>query len=738
MANRPTRVTDMHHNSRTAMNSVQPHLTSDLARPQSPHAEHYTSNDDDNDEDDNGDGDAEEDTDPNHELSPPDHWEGTQARSVEYEELVENLQAQADLKQMIELERDINARREYEEALVMLETHAKRLNERVTLSLDAPRPSTSQPPTYGSNGDVYNPYDSYSSREYVAQEVTAGRTSSHAEASDAQRGNISLSIGQGIRNGNHLANVSWPLAEKEIALCARILVRGGEMRGEDLSRILSLGNNIDITVLRKFVDTARFDDFVNSSSYDPRGIQHPLVQYAIHRSGIDSVPGPKVVPPPALFTLDQARHSLWVGDDPRLYLPAALHGNASDPGIVGSQGSEPRRSSLYDQRSRLTNGTRPMRPQRTQYLQQAGAMGGELSHNSRSSLTETSSQGSLSSTSDCKLDGKFDRKRRRTGASPSDAMPSPLLQGGRPQLPQAPSRRTNTTASGLRGAPSRPQLHHGPGKSGPRARLTPVVNASGTNTTASGLRGAPSRPQLHHGPGGSGPRARLTPVVNASGQWIIMAQIMERLPDTVRTIIYSYLGLPTRTTSSTRHSTETLLPPLHRAFDPHILFTTELFPRNYNAAKRLALLNILRIKAPYTVPVAVTTLPGKPAIEYYLDPDSQSSMRKNVYIPLGPNGQGWPANRVPLEIFERIIGFLPRDTIQTLRHVNREFEKKVSNVLFSNVVVPFTPRIYGMLGAEVKPEQSLDVKCQDTKGKGKSGTKAKGNSIAIIRSITSC
>jgi hypothetical protein len=213
---------------------------------------------------------------------------------------------------------------------------------------------------------------------------------------------------------------------------------------------------------------------------------------------------------------------------------------------------------------------------------------------------------------------------------------------------------------------------------------------------------------------------------------------MERLPDTVRTIIYSYLGLPTQTTTSTPHSMETLLPPLYRVFDPHILFTTELFPRKYNAAKRLALLNILRTKAPYNVPVAVTTLPGKPAIEYYLDPDRQPSMRKTVDIPLGPNGQGWPAKFVPLEIFERIIGFLPRDTIETLRYVSREFETKVSNVLFSNVVVPFTPRIYGMLGAEVKPEQSLDVKCQDIKGKGKSRTEAKGNSVAIIRSITSC
>ncbi|KAL2036772.1 hypothetical protein N7G274_010496 [Stereocaulon virgatum] len=653
----------------------------------SPPAEHYASNDVHNNKDDNGDGDAEEDTDLSHGLSPPDHSEGTQASSAEHEELIENLQAQADLRRMIAKERNKNARCEYEEALVMLETQAKRLNERVTRSLEVPSPSTSQRPTYGSNGDVYNPYDPYSSRQHVAQENAAGRMSSLAEASVAQRGNIPLPTGQGMHNGNHLADMSQPLGETKIALCARILVRGGEMRGEDLDKILSLGNNNDITLLRKFVDTARFDNFVNSSSYDPRGIEHPLVQYTIHRSGINSVPGLGIVPPPASSTVDQARYSLWAGDDQRLYLPDASLGTPSDPGVIGSQGSEHQRCSLYDQPSRLTNGTRFMKPHKTNCLQQVGTMGGELPHNSTSSLTGTPSQVSLSSTSDCELDGKIDRKRRRTGASPSDAIPSPLLQGGRLQLPQAPSRRTNTSASGLRGVPSRQQSHHDPGKFAPRARSSPLVTAS--------------------------------------SQGVIMAQAIERLPDTVRTIIYNYLGLPTRTTTSTLHSMETLLPPLHHAFRPYVLFTTELFPRNYNAAKRLALTRVLRTNAPYTVPVAVTTLPGKPAIEYYLDPDSQSSMRKTVDIPLGPNGQGWPANCVPLEIFERIIGFLPRDTIETLRYVNREFETKVSNVLFSNVVVPFTPKIYGMLGAEVKPEQSLGVKREDTKGKRKNWTETK-------------
>ncbi|TGO88001.1 hypothetical protein BPOR_0190g00060 [Botrytis porri] len=57
---------------------------------------------------------------------------------------------------------------------------------------------------------------------------------------------------------------------------------------------------------------------------------------------------------------------------------------------------------------------------------------------------------------------------------------------------------------------------------------------------------------------------------------------------------------------------------------------------------------------------------------------------------------GWPPNKVPVEIFNLIIMNLPRSTIHNMRLVNREFEANVSEYLFKYVVVPFRPEIYGI------------------------------------------
>lgn len=56
----------------------------------------------------------------------------------------------------------------------------------------------------------------------------------------------------------------------------------------------------------------------------------------------------------------------------------------------------------------------------------------------------------------------------------------------------------------------------------------------------------------------------------------------------------------------------------------------------------------------------------------------------------------WPAQLLPVEIFTLIINHLPRSSIQNLRLVNKEFDQKVSEVLFKVVVVPFRPEIYGI------------------------------------------
>lgn len=62
----------------------------------------------------------------------------------------------------------------------------------------------------------------------------------------------------------------------------------------------------------------------------------------------------------------------------------------------------------------------------------------------------------------------------------------------------------------------------------------------------------------------------------------------------------------------------------------------------------------------------------------------------------------WPLNKIPVELFTIIISYLPRSNIQSMRLVNKEFDLKVSQVLFRTVVVPFKPEIYG-----ITPETTL-------------------------------
>lgn len=56
----------------------------------------------------------------------------------------------------------------------------------------------------------------------------------------------------------------------------------------------------------------------------------------------------------------------------------------------------------------------------------------------------------------------------------------------------------------------------------------------------------------------------------------------------------------------------------------------------------------------------------------------------------------WPADALPVEIFNLILNYLPRSSIQNMRLVNKEFESKVSHYLFRVVVLPFRPEIYGI------------------------------------------
>lgn len=156
-----------------------------------------------------------------------------------------------------------------------------------------------------------------------------------------------------------------------------------------------------------------------------------------------------------------------------------------------------------------------------------------------------------------------------------------------------------------------------------------------------------------------------------------------------------------------------LFPDMDDLFADTFVFTSELFPRKFNVEERQALLNIFRTKTPY-VPAAISLDSDLPPIQWHIT--NGSFLYKHH---LGSAGQGWPAERLPTEVFDNIVSNLARDDIREMRLVNHEFEAKVSNRLFRRVVVPFRPEIYGLIVKKDKP-----VEINDVKGKGKAKSKS--------------
>lgn len=70
----------------------------------------------------------------------------------------------------------------------------------------------------------------------------------------------------------------------------------------------------------------------------------------------------------------------------------------------------------------------------------------------------------------------------------------------------------------------------------------------------------------------------------------------------------------------------------------------------------------------------------------------------------------WPLDAVPVEIFNLIIRYLNRKDVQAMRLVSREFDSKLADSFFRNVVVPFRPEfeaLYGTLNIDLgfSPDQ---------------------------------
>lgn len=86
-------------------------------------------------------------------------------------------------------------------------------------------------------------------------------------------------------------------------------------------------------------------------------------------------------------------------------------------------------------------------------------------------------------------------------------------------------------------------------------------------------------------------------------------------------------------------------------------------------------------------------------------PDAEPSQPQSV-----SSHATWPLDAVPVEIFNLIILHLNRKDVQAMRLVSREFDSKLADTFFRNVVVPFRPEfeaLYGTLNIDLgfSPEQ---------------------------------
>ena len=152
------------------------------------------------------------------------------------------------------------------------------------------------------------------------------------------------------------------------------------------------------------------------------------------------------------------------------------------------------------------------------------------------------------------------------------------------------------------------------------------------------------------------------------------------------------------------------------------IFISETFPRSFTSRKRSLLTRILRGSSA-RIPAAVSTSHGpRKGIAYHISQPKSQFRARTKDLPLGPAKRGWPAGCLPVEVFDIIVGYLPRDCIVAMRLVNTEFEMKTSNRLFHTVVVPFRSEIYGMMTHKSESESvspTLQARASKSKGKGK-------------------
>ncbi|SMY21238.1 unnamed protein product [Zymoseptoria tritici ST99CH_1A5] len=91
-----------------------------------------------------------------------------------------------------------------------------------------------------------------------------------------------------------------------------------------------------------------------------------------------------------------------------------------------------------------------------------------------------------------------------------------------------------------------------------------------------------------------------------------------------------------------------------------------------------------------------------------------------------PTTATWPADQLPVELFDLITDHLARDAVKSMRLVNKEFEKKVSRNLFHTSVVPFNTELYDMIEEDTKTVNRNSRPFQRPKGKGRATEESAG------------
>lgn len=522
-----------------------------------------------------------------------------------------------------------------------------------------PTPRSDSPslerPTYGSNDNVYNPYNPLASKEYLAQEIAAGRIQPAGMPPRSPRG-LRKSPGSALEA---------PFRSRQENEPPRVLT-------EAMANWLERRQTSPLMATDSESSTDESPDVATSTAGNSVIIEDERCRPRSSGS--------------------RPRHSLpnsYIDYDNALDFDSDGQSELDIPGLLSRMASKRTSDDL------LSLGNDGFQSRRVRAAESSATAAGFLRHtfakeqrvSSRWPIPPSSGAIDRAASHDSPfLPGLADRgrKRRRTWKTPQEPVPPPPAPGN-VGVTRTTARQDPAPASGSQG------------RSRLRAEAPVFVPRS-------------ARTPLSLPPGGSG--------IDIGA-----------LPESVRLTIDRHLHPTPSFSNIAQRRTPTIMFLPTGISMRHLFFTSELIPKSFGRKKRRSILGILRNMAPY-VPSCVATPPMGPKIQYHISLKPKGSLPPSSSglddAPLGPRGQGWPFapnGGLPLEVFQNIARYLPRAALESMRLVNREFERNVSNIQFRSVVVPFRPEIYDIIDPRGSLRKVGDVKGQ---GKGKAKAKAKG------------